>query len=105
MERIYLTKSGKNVLRALTMKRSCLITMTKSGYCSAIRSLDRHGLVRAMYEEGGGVVDVSLTDEGVAYLSENPLLINPINWGKVSAICSVIAILMAIISLFVACSR
>lgn len=104
MEKIKLSSNEKKVLRSISMKDRKPETMSKSGFYTAVRSLERHGLVHAMYEEGNGVVDARLTDEGVTYLSENPSLRNPVDW-QIVAISTAIGVLISIIALFVACMK
>lgn len=73
-------------------------------YNTAIRLLDGKRLVRGAFVEGGGIEDVKITDFGRCYMAENPNLRNPINWGMVGAVASVITAIGAVIALLVGCS-
>jgi hypothetical protein len=105
MEKINLSETQKKVLRSISLSGRRPDTIPEAVYNPTVRSLERAGLVRAMYEDGGGVVDVRLTDDGIIYLAENPALENPINWAKITAIATAICALISIIALFVACMK
>ncbi len=105
MERIKLTKTEKTVFRLIMDGNgSRPDEYPADKFSGAVKSLDRKGLVKAMYEEGGGVVDSMPTSEGRLYLSENPSLRNPVNWAVVSAIIGGIGAAAGILALFISCS-
>ncbi len=105
MERIKLTKREKDVLRTLQTKGSDGLSMFDK---PAVRTLAEKGLVDAMFEEGGGVVDSKLSDMGIEYLRDYPDLKDPVNWTKigvwVSAIIGFCGLIATIIGILVACS-
>ncbi len=107
MERISLTKDEKRVLRLVAQDGDYLPALCpESVYIGCVRSLERKGLVKGAYVEGGGVEAVRLTDEGRLLLASNPKLANPINWRwTTTTIIAVIGALSAIAALFVACSK
>lgn len=106
MERIILTKNEKRVFRMITSGQGvCPAEYPAHKFNSAVRSLQKHKLVQGSFAEGGGVIDSRLTSLGRQYLAENPLLANPIDWGKVGAIVGIIGTLFGIIALFVACNK
>jgi DNA-binding PadR family transcriptional regulator len=102
MEKINLSNTQKKVLRSISLSDKRPDTIPESVYNPTVRSLERAGLVRAMYEEGGGVVDVRLTDDGIIYLAENPTLENPVAWQSALAI---IASIISVIALFISCVK
>ena len=67
------------------------------------RKLTQKGLVKSLYQEGGDLVDIIITDQGEQYMAENPELTNPVNWAAVATIISVIGVLVSIATLFVSC--
>ena len=83
MERIRLTKREKRVLRTLSQQGFDALSEFDA---AAIRSLDRQGLVRGAYVEGGNVEDARLTNYGKEYIADNPKLRNPVNWMAITAI-------------------
>lgn len=106
MERIRLSKDEKKVLRMV----ACGLGVCPSEYPShtfnaSVRSLDKKGLVKGAYEEGGNVADARMTQYGRQYIAENPDLRNPVNWNLISAVAAVIAAIAGVLALFVACSR
>ncbi len=106
MKRTELTKDERTVLRLISGgAEGCPEEYPAHRYAGAVRSLERKGLVKAMYEEGGGVVDTMPTSEGRLYISENPSLRNPVNWAAVSAIAAVVAAIAALAALLITCGR
>ncbi len=69
-------------------------------YYLAARSLQRKGLVDAMFDYGE-VTAIKLSYEGKAYITTNPTLANPINW---TFIISIFTLITSIVALFVGCS-
>ncbi len=103
MERIKLTKSEKETLRIVMLSDgTCPSTYPVHTFSSSIRSLQRKGLVDATFINTGEVWFAQLTDEGKQYISQNPSLRNPINWGIVIGVISTI---ISIIALFVSCNK
>lgn len=105
MERIRLSKTEKKVLLIVDkFNGKCPYTYPRHTFNSSVRSLERKGLVKGAYIEGGEVEAARLTNEGKQYLCENPRLSNPTDWGKIAAITGIIALIISIIALFVGCS-
>lgn len=106
MERIKLSKTEKKVLFMLSAGLADGQTAVPSDkYALAIRSLHDKGFVFGAFVEGGGVEAARLTNKGRLYLYDNPNLNNPIDWSKVAAITGILALIVAVIALFVSCSR
>lgn len=101
MERIKLTKREKRVLR--TLSRQGFYALSEFD-ATAVRSLDNHGLVQGAYIEGGGVEDARLTNYGKEYIADNPRLRNPIDWGKVAAIATIVGIIVTIVLFIIGCA-
>ncbi len=80
---INLSKNEKVVLRLVASGEDCPDTFPINIFVGCIRSLERKGLVKGAYVEGGGVEAARLTPEGRCLLSENPNLSNGINWKSV----------------------
>lgn len=70
---------------------------------SAVRSLENKGFIKGAYEEGGGVIDVMITQNGWQYLSENPNLRNPVDWAMIAMLIAAFSALVSLIALFIAC--
>lgn len=106
MERINLSKSEKDVLRMVAVGQCvCPAEYPLHTFNAAIRSLDSKGLVRGAYEEGGNVIDAMMTRGGRQYMSINPNLRNPVNWGMVATLAAAVSAIVSVIALFVACNR
>lgn len=106
MERIKLSRSEKSVLRMVSVGQGvCPAEFPLHTFNSAVRSLDRKGLVRSAYEEGGNVVDTSITQQGRQYIAENPSLRNPINWGMLATLIAAVSAIASIVTLLVACVK
>ncbi len=99
MERIRLNKQEKQVFRMITKgSTTCPCTYPESAFYVAVRTLELKGLVKGAYIEGGAVEDTAITPLGYLYLTENPSLRNPINWGVVSSM-STITLLLSIVAI------
>ena len=102
MERIKLTKNENNTLRGLLLGKAIPHEgVSKTSWNSALRSLQRKGLVRAAFIEGGSPEDAKLTTKGKDYLREFPSLRNPIRL-EISSVTFIIAAIVSIIMLFIA---
>ncbi|WP_459187292.1 hypothetical protein ACGE0T_14275 [Parabacteroides sp. APC149_11_2_Y6] len=103
MERIKLTKVEKETLRIVAVSGSdCPSTYPIHIFKASVRSLQRKGLVNAIFVNDGKLWHADLTDEGRLYICQNPNLRNPINW---EIVIGVIALAVSIIALFVSCIR
>ena len=106
MERIRLTKNEKKTLRGLALGHVYPPDgVSKAAWISALRYLQRIGLVKAYYAEGGKVEDAKLTDDGKNLLEVNPSLHNPIDWSKVSALATIGLLIATIVGIFIACTN
>lgn len=103
MERIKLSKNEKVVLRLVAHYGLRPKEYPEHKYNAGIRQLTQKGLVKSLYQEGGDLVDIIITDQGEQYMAENPKLTNPVNWAAVATIISVIGVLVSIATLFVSC--
>ena len=105
MRKIHLSKNEKRVLRCISLDVAYWPEdMSEETVSGAASSLQELGLVHALFASGHRVVDASLTDFGMAYLSSNPGLRNPINWSVIGAVAGVVAAIAAVAALFIACS-
>lgn len=107
MERIRLSKDEKRVLRMVVAGQcACPASFPRHTFNVVVRSLDHIGLVRAMYAEGGEVVEVKPTPEARQYLAMNPRLRNPVDWRwVVSSAIGILGLAVSIIAMLVACGR
>lgn len=101
MDRIKLTKREKRVLRTLSRQGFDALSEFDA---AAIRSLDHQGLVQGAYIEGGGVEGARLTNYGKEYIADNPRLRNPVDWGKVAAIATIVGIIVTIVLFIIGCA-
>lgn len=103
MQRINLSKQEKEVLRIVeSCGANCPSTYPSHVFNTCVHSLKKKGLVDASFVRGGNVVwTAKVSVCGRQYLIENPNLHNPVNWGIVIGIISLI---VSIIALFVSCS-
>lgn len=98
MERIRLSKREKQVLRSITLDCKYLPSgVDKAQYNSCIATLEHKGLVRAAWASGHELATAELTDFGMAYLADNPALINPIDWCVIFFIVAIVLGIMAIL--------
>ena len=106
MERIYLSKAEKKILRDLRAGRKSVPDgMDNFTYFDAIVSLKEKKLVKAVTEYDRDVIDLKLLTKGYSYLNVNPHLWNPINWTKIAAISATIAAIAATVALFISCLK
>lgn len=106
MERIHLTRNEKAVLRLIAMGKDKPTDYAVNKYTCAVRSLESKALVKAVWvEEKDNPLLVHITENGSAYIVENPNLRNPINWVAVGAVSSAIAVAIAVLALVVACNQ
>ncbi|MBO7507884.1 MAG: hypothetical protein J6T67_10945 [Paludibacteraceae bacterium] len=106
MERIWLSEDEKKVLRLVNGGKKRPRGYSSSIYVKALTTLEEKKLVKANWAETEDEpLDVRMTPKGDDYLSSNPSLRNPINWVAVSAIAAILAFVVALIALFVACGR
>lgn len=105
MERIRLSRNEKKVLRLIADSHTCCpayIPVDK--YATAVWTLENFGLVRAAHEEGGGIVDVRLTERGRSRIAADSSLCTPTDWKWiVSTAIALIAAIIAVAALFVSC--
>ena len=105
MKRIYLTKAEKKTLRHIGVGyKGMPPKLDLYQYREAVISLRELGFILAIIDVNGRVIDTQIKQKGKAYLCSNPHLYNPINWAKVSAILSAIAIFVTITIAIVGCS-
>lgn len=107
MKSIVLSKREREALRLVAAGAGhCPSAYPADVFNASVRSLDRLGLVEALYEEGGGVADSRLSDDGRLYLATNPRLRNPVDWRWIAtAAISLIAAIAAIAALFISCAN
>ena len=107
MERVKLSKDEKTVLRMVAAGQgACPSEYPSHTFNASVRSLERNGLVKGAYDEGGSVADTRMTQYGRQYMAENPDLRNPVDWKWIVSITvGLIAAVAAIAALFVACGR
>ncbi len=102
MERIRLSRQEKKVLRGLYKYGNKAIEDFKPREVArCIRSLQRKGLAKGAFVEGGLLEAARLTGDGEYYIRNNPKLLNPINWANISAVVAVLALFVAIAALLV----
>jgi hypothetical protein len=99
--RIYLTRKEKEVLRLVQFHEDCPDTYPSHIFSACVDTLERKGLVNAIWASGHELYAVRLSYLGESYLALNPRLKNPINWDFVGTISLIIAAFIAIISLFI----
>lgn len=103
MERIYLTKSEKLLLRTIANTRDVVHPeLTPASRAAAARSLEAKGFIHGAYIEGGDIEAAMLLPAGRDYINANPKLYNPINWMLVCeaiiAACAVIGTVAGIVA-------
>lgn len=105
MERIYLTKSVKLLLRTIANTRDVVHPdLTPASRAAAARSLEAKGFIHGSYIEGGDIEAAMLLPVGRDYINANPRLYNPINWMLVWSAIGAMAAVSAVIVGIVACS-
>lgn len=106
MERIKLSGSEKAVLRMVAGGQGvCPSEYPSHTFNAAVHALDRKGLVRGAYVEGGGVEDARLTQYGRLYTAENPNLRNPVNWSMWATVIAAAGVVASVIALLAACGK
>lgn len=105
MERIYLTKSEKLLLRTIANTRDVVHPdLTPASRAAAARSLEAKGFIHGAYIEGGDIEAAMLLPAGRDYINANPHLYNPINWAIIWSAVGAISAVAAVIVGIVACS-
>lgn len=105
MKDIRLTKAEKKALRQLSLGYAYAPDgMSHASWLSALRSLKEQGLAYVAFVEGGDAEACEISDEGTSLLERNPHLRNPVDWGKVGAIAGIVAAVVSICALLLACS-
>ena len=104
MERIYLSRCEKKVLRELRRGNSDIPNgMNNYAYFDAVVSLTEKRLI-ASHTNYDKVLDMRLIPKGYAYMNANPYLLNPVNWTMIAAIAACVAAVAATLALFVSCA-
>lgn len=103
MEKIYLTKQEKAILRQEMSGEPH--NLKDYEVYDAIKKLEEKRFVDAAYVEGEEVEDYRLLAKAKTYIQNNPKLKNPVNWAKVSAIISIIVAIMTLISILINCIK
>lgn len=105
MERIKLTRGEKKILRELNRgSTSVPDRMSNYAFFDAVVSLKDKRLVMAITEYETNVHGLKLTARGYAYLRDNKLLLNPVNWTMIAAIGAIVAAIAAVLGLFISCT-
>lgn len=101
MEKIYLPKSCKKILRKIQNNEYDRIPVQDT---ADLLFLENNGLVRVVWCEFGYAVIANLTEKGIIYLHINPKLKNPSIFEDkkfwINTAISVAALVVAIIALF-----
>lgn len=103
MKEIRLSKNEKKVLLLISTGGDCPDSFPAHIFAGCVRSLEREGLVKGAYVEGGGVEAARLTSDGRVFLAENPKLRNPVNWVRIIEFA--ITVILSIIALCISCSK
>ena len=103
MGEIKLSKNEKKVLRLVSLGEDCPDSFPSHVFAGCVRSLERKGLVKGAYVEGGGVEAARLTPEGRLHLAENPKLWNPVSWVRIIEFA--IPVIISIIALCISCTK
>ena len=104
MERIVLNRNEKKVLRMVESGiTECPPEFPRHTFHLCVHSLERKGLVKGAYVEGGNVECCRMTSYGKTYIADNPKLYNPISWEKIAAIAAILSVLISFVALFTAC--
>ena len=97
MERVKLSKNEKKVMRCIASEGRCADSFQAEIYSRCARSLERKGLVKGGYIEGGEAESARLTPDGRDHLAVNPNLTNPINRGMI-IIIAIAAVMLGCIT-------
>lgn len=114
MERMRLTKIERLVLQELADGSDCS-NVWRNAYAAtrlrrdepvkyAFHHLEEAGFIKAVFVEGGKPIDARITDKGVAYIEEYPLLENltdPLRGERFSRLMSVLSIVVSVLALSV----
>ena len=104
MERINLTKSEKAVFRWLQTHSGYKATMPRASFDRALRGLMDKDLAYGYYSEEAGLLEAGLTDGGEGYITDNPSLLNPVDWKWIiTTAVAAIAAVAACAALLVSC--
>lgn len=105
MDRIRLSKEEKKILRELNRGNASVPDgMNNYTFFDAVVSLRDKRLVKAIAEYETDVHGLKLTAKGYAYLRDNKLLLNPVNWTMIAAIGATVAAVAAVLGLFISCT-
>jgi hypothetical protein len=98
MTEFCLTNDEKKVLKHLATSDTgtCPCGMSPYVFTGCVLSLANRKFVWYSAEEGGVVVEAQLTRRGRAYIKENPHLRNPVDWGFISFVASITALIVNI---------
>ena len=103
MERIYLTKSQKELIRKILSNNNIYCNVRQEDY-NDLTILEEKKIVDNKGNEGGGIIYSHLTKYGESYIISNPKLKNPSIWDDkkywINTATSVLALIVAIIALF-----
>lgn len=106
MERIKLSKNAKAVFRLIKDKQySCPDYMMQPYFNDGAIELQTQGFVICHEEENGDVEIARFSDKGRIYYKNNPRLLNPINWAKISAIAAIVSALLVAVGFLIACTK
>lgn len=104
MEKIYLTKNEKSVLRLLNCGRDCPDDFPRHIFSGCVDSLEKKGLVYGAWSEGHNLQSARITAKGKDYIALYPGLGNPIDWKwTITTAIALVGTVAAIVALFVAC--
>ncbi len=106
-ERIKLSKTEKRVLKRLyDYGGKAIEDFYPRDVDRCVRSLQKHHLAKGAFVEGGLLEDARITEEGKAYIRNNPKLRNPTDWKFIITTgIALMAAVAAMLALFVACNR
>ena len=114
MERMRLTKIERLVFQELANGKDCEAVWRKAYAATrlcrpepakyAFHHLEEAGFIEAAFIEGGMPVAARITDKGVAYIEEYPLLENltdPLRGERFSRLVSILSIIVSVLALSV----
>lgn len=105
MERIYLTKKEKTVLRLLNCGRDCPDDFPRHIFSGCVDSLEAKGLAHGAWGEGHYLESARITSKGKDYIALYPGLGNPVDWKwVVTTVIALVGAITAMVALFVACA-
>lgn len=103
MEEIRLSKNERKVLLLISTGKDCPDSFPAHIFAGYVPTLERKGLAKGAYMEGGGVEAARLTSEGRVFLAEHLKLRNPIDWVRIIEFA--IPVIISIIALCILCSK